>query len=80
MVTRRTLYDGVALTLSVAPLLFFFLTIITAPLAIYMSLRNWNRPGSILPRTKIRFVLAIIFSLVQVAGWGFLFIGMAWNA
>ncbi len=80
LVTRRTLYDGVALTLSVAPLLFFFLTIITAPLAIYMSLRNWNRPGSILPRTKIRFVLAIIFSLVQVAGWGFLFIGMAWNA
>ncbi len=80
LVTRRTLHDGVALTLSVAPLLFFFVTIITAPLAIFMSIRYWNKPGSILPRTKIRFVLAILFSLVQVAGWGFLFIGMVKSA
>ena len=70
LVTRRTLYDGMALSLSVLPLLLFFVTLITAPLSIFIAVRFWKKPGSILPRTKIRFVLAIMFSLLQLAGWG----------
>jgi hypothetical protein len=71
LVTRRTLYDGMALSLSVLPLLFFFITLVTAPLSIYVAVRFWKKPGSILPRTRFRFVLAILFSLLQLAGWGF---------
>ena len=80
LVTRRTLYDGMALSLAVLPLLLFFVTLFTAPLSLYFAIRFWNRPGSILPRTRIRFVLAILISLLQLAGWGFVFMEMARHA
>ena len=57
---RRTLYDNIALALSVCPVL------ITAPIGLYMAIRYWNAPTSIVPRGKWRFVLAIIFALVQI--------------
>ena len=34
---------------------------------------GWRKPGSLAPRTKIRFVIAIAFSLLVLAGWGALF-------
>lgn len=71
LVTRRTLYDGIALSLSFLPLLIPFITLLTAPMAIYVVVRYWNRPGSILPRTRFRFALAAFFALLQVAGWSF---------
>ena len=58
---RRTLYDNIALALSVCPVL------ITAPVGLYMAIRYWNAPGSVVPRGRWRVVLAIIFALVQIA-------------
>ena len=69
LVTQRPLYDSLALSTAVLPMLFFPITVVTAPIAIFLALRYWNRPGSILPRTRFRFVLAIIIALAQVAGW-----------
>jgi LSD1 subclass zinc finger protein len=77
LVTRRTLYDGIALSLSVLPLLCFFITVVTAPMALYFAVRFWKKPGSILPRSKIRFILAIIFASLQVAAWAFLVVELA---
>ncbi|GAB4487747.1 MAG: hypothetical protein OHK006_17270 [Thermodesulfovibrionales bacterium] len=71
---RRTLHDSIALSLAILPLLLFWPTIVTAPMSLFLSVRNWNAPTSILPRTKIRFILAIVLSLAQVAGW-ILFVG-----
>jgi len=65
----RTLYDNRALSIAVIPLLFVYLTIITAPIALFMSFWYWKKPSSIIPRTKIRFIIAIILSLLQIAGW-----------
>ena len=67
---RRVLYDSIALSLSIVPLLIFYLTFVTAPISLYMAIRYWNKPTSILHRGKWRFVLAIIFSCAQIAGWG----------
>jgi hypothetical protein len=67
---RRTLYDSIALSLSILPLLIFYFTIITAPIAIYMVFRYWNAPTSILHRGKWRMVLALIFSASEIMGWG----------
>jgi hypothetical protein len=39
-----------------------------------MVFRYWNAPGSIIPRSKIRFVLAFGLALLQIVGW-ILFIG-----
>jgi hypothetical protein len=69
LVTQRTLRDQIALSLAVLPLLFFWITIITAPMAIYLSIRNWKSPLSLLPRTRIRFILAIVIGTLQVCGW-----------
>lgn len=66
---RRTMYDRMALTLAVLPILFFWPSIITAPIAIFISIRYWNAPSSVVKQTKIRFVLAIIFALLQIIGW-----------
>src|SRR5881296_1693780 len=51
---QRTLYDGIALSLAIAPLLIFYLTLVTAPMALYFAVRYWNAPRSIVHRTKIR--------------------------
>jgi len=34
--------------------------------------RRWNAPLSILPRTRIRFYLAALFALAEIAGIVFL--------
>lgn len=66
---KRTLHDGIALSLAIMPLILFWPTIVTAPLSVFLSVRNWNAPSSILPRTKIRFILALVLGLAQTAGW-----------
>jgi hypothetical protein len=67
--THRLLYDNIALGLAILPLLFFPVTIVTAPATLFLSVWAWNRPGSIAPRTRFRFVLAFAIALLQVAGW-----------
>jgi len=74
LVTSRTLPDSLSLSLAILPLLFFPVTVVTAPMALFLSIRFWRRPGSILPRGKTRFVAAILLSLAQIAGWSALLI------
>jgi hypothetical protein len=80
---RRVLWDSIALGLAVGTtvvLFLFYFWIFTAPAAIFIALKYWNRPTSLLPRTKIRFVLAIMLGFVQIAAWlviaRFAFIGL----
>jgi hypothetical protein len=72
--SQRTLYDSVALSLTIYPLLIFYFSIITAPAALFIAIRYWKAPQSILHRTKIRFIAAIILSTLQIAAWAFFFI------
>jgi hypothetical protein len=80
--TDRTLYDSIALGVAVLPLLIFWLTIITAPIALYMGIRYWNAPRSIVHRTRIRLVLAMIFASLELVGWivGIIFVMEARHA
>jgi hypothetical protein len=66
---ERTLYDNIALTLAIYPMLIFYFTIITAPLALIIAVRYWNAPRSIVHRTKFRLVFAAAFATLQIAGW-----------
>ena len=66
---HRTCYDTIALMVATVPILFYFITLFTAPLAIYLTLRHWNTPTSIIPRSKIRFILAFILAGLQIAAW-----------
>jgi hypothetical protein len=69
---HRTCYDTIALLVAAVPLVmivFPWFTIFTAPLAIYLTVRHWKAPTSIIRRTKIRFILAFILAGGQIAGW-----------
>lgn len=66
---HRNLYDNQALSLALLPMLLFYVTIITAPAALWLVVRHWNSPGSLLPRTRIRFVLALLLASLQILGW-----------
>lgn len=66
---RRTLYDSLALGLAVLPLLIFYFTLITAPMALYVAIRYWKAPLSVIHRTRIRFVIAIVLASLQIAAW-----------
>jgi hypothetical protein len=81
---QRTRYDSIALAVAILPLLIFYLTIISAPLALFLALRYWKAPRSIVHRTRIRLVLAITLATLQILGWGvaiyFIVSGMRSNA
>jgi hypothetical protein len=66
---QRTLHDSIALALATWPVLFmFYPAMVTAPAALFLSIVYWKRPSSIVRRQpKFRLVLAIIFSLIQIA-------------
>jgi hypothetical protein len=71
---QRTLYDAIALKLSLYPIITIWLTIITAPIALYLAFRHWNSPLGVTRRSKIRLVLSIIFSFCQIGVWSALII------
>jgi hypothetical protein len=69
---HRTLYDAIALRLAIYPMIlffFWFFTIITAPIALFVAIRYWNAPSSIVPRTKIRSIAAIVLASLQILLW-----------
>jgi hypothetical protein len=66
---NRVLYDNAALALALLPILIFWTTLITAPVALFVALRYWKAPSSLLPRTKIRFIFAIVIAIVQMLVW-----------
>ena len=69
--THRTLYDSIALRLAILPLIIFYLTIITAPITVFIVFKYWKKPSSIIQRSKARFVVAMIIALAQIVGWVF---------
>src|SRR5579859_3521295 len=72
---QRTLYDSIALALAVYPVALIFgiyFTCITAPMSLYMAIRHWNAPSSIVRQSKIRHILAISLSALELAGWAVL--------
>ncbi|MCC5843348.1 MAG: B-box zinc finger protein [Verrucomicrobia bacterium] len=77
---KRIVYDNLALMLAVVPVLFFWASILTAPAALFVVIRYWNRhPCSVVPRTRARFVFAALLALAQITGWVFFFIALMEN-
>jgi hypothetical protein len=65
----RVLYDSTALIVALAPLLMWPFTAISAPIALYIALRYWNRPLSLVRRWRWRAVLAAVIALCEIGGW-----------
>lgn len=71
-----TYYDRIALSLAVLPILIWPFTLFTAPLTLYIIVRYWKKPLSVMPRRRWRYVLAALIAVPQVAAWGFLFVSL----
>jgi hypothetical protein len=69
LATSRFHFDSLALALSTFPLLIWFFSMFTAPATLGLALFTWRRESSIVPRSKIRFVAAIVLSLLTIAAW-----------
>jgi len=66
---HRICYDKIALVIALLSMFLIWPTIITAPIVIFMVIRYWRAPGSIIPRGKIRFILAFGIACLQIVGW-----------
>ncbi|MGH9720805.1 MAG: hypothetical protein ACRD8O_11380 [Bryobacteraceae bacterium] len=69
---RRTNYDSLALAVAVLPGLLIWPTIISGPVALYLTIRYWRKPLSIVRRSRIRYYLAAIIGGAQTVGWAWL--------
>jgi len=66
---QRALYDNIALATAILPALLVFPTILSAPVTLYLVIRYWSAPSSILPRSKVRFMVAAFLAIVEIAAW-----------
>ena len=66
---ERTLYDSIALTIAILPAMTISLSILGAPAAMYVALRYWRRPSSLVRRFGWRKYAAVLIALAQLAFW-----------
>jgi len=66
--TSRELYDSMALTLPIASLLVWPLAPLAGLASLVLTAMRWKRPISLVRRNRWRFVVAAVFSLVEVVG------------
>lgn len=64
--THRTLYDSIALALATWPMLLLYPALLSWPVVLYLVVRYWKRPSSIIPRGKWRLVVASVLAVLQL--------------
>lgn len=72
----RIMYDSVALALATLPALLIWPVLVGAPAALYVVIRRWRAPGSIVPRTRARFYVAAVLALSELVGIGAIIYGL----
>jgi len=71
----RIRWDNIALSLAVLPLLVWFMTLVTAPVALAIAIWQGRKgPCSVVQRSGWRYLLAGFLALVQIGFWVFLFV------
>lgn len=73
-------YDQITLLLGLLCIFLYIMSIILAPIVIFVAIRNWRRPFSILPRSRWRFVAGALIALLALSLWGLMFVGIFLSA
>jgi hypothetical protein len=71
--TEHTRYDRIAFALTTVTFLFWPITLISAPVALFIVIKYWKRRSKILPGARIYYILAGILAVAEICGWGLLF-------
>jgi hypothetical protein len=66
---HRVLYDDIVFALALYPIVFVWPTLLTAPAALFLAVRHWKTPTSIIPRTKARMWAGVVLAGLQVIAW-----------
>jgi hypothetical protein len=70
--TSRMLYDSMALTLPLASLILYPLTVLAAPASLVIALAKWKHPLSLVRRNRWRMVAALVISVTETVLWTWL--------
>lgn len=62
-------YDQMALSATLIPILVWPITLLFAPLAVGLIIRGWRKPRSLIRPGRWRFVVAGILAVLQIGGW-----------
>ncbi len=71
--TKHVRYDRIALGAATLPMLLCWTSLIGAPIALYIAIRYWKEPCSILGGSKASFITAIVLASLQIIGWAVFF-------
>lgn len=66
--TSRARWDSRCLNLALFPLLFWPVTVVTAPAVLILAFKHWGSPGSLVSPSKWRFVVAATVALLEIVG------------
>jgi uncharacterized paraquat-inducible protein A len=69
---RRVMYDTVALMLATFPFLLIWPALVGAPWSLFIVATRWTAPSSVVPRTKIRFLVAVLLALAELGFLAFM--------
>ena len=74
--TQRSVYDRAALYTAFLPLFVYPVTLITAPVTLFLVFRALRAPGSLVHRRWPRLLLATVVALLQLAVWTAFFVSL----
>jgi hypothetical protein len=66
---RRVLNDAIALHLAFWPAITIFLTLITAPAAVFFVIRHWRTKSGALKKPLAGSIVALLLAVGQITGW-----------
>lgn len=74
---KRTRYDNIAVSLVVLPLLLGCFMVITAPAALFVIVRYWKSPPSLVERSRAKMAIAGVLAILElgagIAIWAAIF-------
>jgi len=72
LVASRTIPGGAAIVMALIPVLLWPLTVVTAPVALYLAITGWKKPQSLVNPGRWKLVVAGMIAVMQIGAWGFL--------
>ena len=62
-------YDSLAMTLALVPMLMWPFTVVTAPSVLIVAIYGWRKPRSLIRPGNSRLILAMVIAVLQITGW-----------